>query len=638
MALRRSRRSCEIILGLLLGPSSNGRTPVFGTGGGGSTPPGPIGRRGGHAALAVALLAAAGPAAWGSPLAAAPSARPTVAAAAGRHGSTAQQAGKDSSAARSRSRSLQSRFERLKTRRLPLALGGSPECDEVIGRLCVWFGEGSDRTPKPEAEEVTAARSRLLDDLAEVALEIPGDEWVFGQRMRYLVEAGRLERAESLARRCDPPERWRCDAFLGYALHRGGDAVGAEEAYARALEAMPASTRAAWSDPELLLDPGLRGWLKGQPDSVAAVEELWTLADPLFVAEGNDRRTAHYSRWVYSMGSEDARNPFAIPWGDDMTEVVVRYGWPAGWERLWPEGGIHPRPLRVRGMDLPGEFRAFPPRSVLERDPAEDEPVAWELVEDGPAPSLHRPEYLDTLGALAGQVGRLWRPDGVLVLGAWRVPGSEVRRAAVRSGLFVVQGGAMALAERADAEPGGTIRVAGRAPHAGWGVLSIESWAPEARRAWRLRQGMGFRRNPPDVFALSDLFLTEPGGEPGDMDELLGALRSSTVAAGDATIGVTFEVYGLRPVGDLLHYRAWVERRSEGLLTRLGRLLGIGRREKVSVSWREAVPAGTGVHLRSLAMRLPGLSPGAYRIVIEVFADGGHPLRTRRHFTVESTR
>ena len=633
------------------GPWSNGRTPVFGTGGGGSTPPGPIGRLSAAPALLPGLWAAASSvAALGSPLAAAPdlrghgpSAVHTGASVVSMQAGATEQARKDSAAARSRAHSLQARFERMAVRHLPFALGGTPECDEIIGRLCVWDG-GGDRAPKPEAEEVTAARERLVDELAEVAGEIPGDSWVFGQRILYLVDAGRHAEAASIATRCQLAESWRCAAYLGYVLHRDSDVAGAEDAFGRAMAEMPASMRTEWRDPAPLLDGDLRGWLKDQPDSAAAVEKLWALSDPLYLVDGNDRRTAHYSRWVYSMGQAEARNSFAMPWGDDMTEVAVRFGWSAGCERLWPESTIHPQRMRVRCLDYPGVSRATPPRSVLERPEGGEKPV-WELP-PGPPQSVYLSPYLDSLGSLTAQVGRLPRPEGVILLAAWRTPGLAPRQTMrtdggatggdVAAGLFVAQGGAVVLDERTAIAPGGTVRMAAKVPHSEWGVVSVESWAPEDRRAWRLRQRMDFRGAPRDVLALSDLLMIEPESDPGDADELLEALQPSTVVGGDAPVGVAFEIYGLRPVGETVHFRAWVEAQSEGLLTRFGRWLGIGRREKASVSWREVVPRGTGTLLRSFSVRLPGLGRGAYQIVIEVFAEGREPLRTRLPFTVES--
>ena len=565
----------------------------------------------------------------------------------------------DSSSARSRARSLQRRFERHELRHLPRTLGsGTPECDEVIGRFCIWDEGESEWRPKAEAEEIVTARGRLLDDLEAVAREIPGDHWVFGQRIRYLFEAGRHAQAESLARRCALPERWRCDAYLGYVLHRREDVSGSEAAFRRALEAMPADMRAEWTDPDPVLDRGLHRWLSERADSAAALDRLWTLADPLFVAEGNDRWTAHQSRHVHAMSSEDARNPFGLRWGDDLAEIVVRYGWTTAWERTWPQGGLT-LSFSVVGRGDSEAIETFPPRAVLERDPSGGEPVRWEIP-DGHTQSAHLPPYLDSLTALEGQAGRFWRWDGVVVMGAWTAPESGVAGEAVgfpvpaaepqtmsegvgdpdvgagrvRAGLFVEQDGVLRLDVRTEVDAGGAVRLAGHAPWADWGVVSMEAWAPETRRARRLRFGTGFRAMPPDAFGLSDLVLLAPGTRPESADDVVEVLRTSTVVEGDEALGVAFEVYGLRSRFEPVAFRAWVERRDEGLLSRVARWMRLGRREKVAVSWRESGPDRPGPLFRTFSIRLPELDAGAYDVAIEVSAPGRPALATRRGFTV----
>ena len=591
--------------------------------------------------------------------------------------SPAPQKAPDSSAARSQARSLQSRFERHELRHLPRTLVGSiPDCDEIIGRFCIFDEGGGDRTPKEpreEADEIVTARNRLLDDLEEVAREIPGDHWVFGQRIRYMFEAGRHAQAMTLARRCALPDRWRCDAYLGYVLHRHEDIPGAERAFRSALEGMPAEMRAEWTDPGPLLDGDLRRWLSDQPDSAAAVDRIWGLADPLFLTEGNARWTAHLSRWVYAMSSEEARNPFGLRWGDDLTEIVVRFGWTSGWERSWPEGGITSS-TRVVGRGDTEASRSLPARAVLERDPAGPERVRWEVVE-GHARSTHRSPYLDSLGILDAQVGRFWRRDGVVVMGASMAPGSwasgrtggrdpaakpepaeeagdsrdpagrpgakrdhaadpDTAAKAVRAGLFVEQDGALAVDVRTEVDAGGAVRLSGRAPWADWGVLSMEVWAPETRRARHLRLAMGFREVPPDLFTLSDLMLLEPGAEPEGMEDMVEVLRPTTEAGADEVLGLAFEVYGLRSRSESVGFRAWVEERDAGLFTRVARWLRLGRKEKVIVSWREGGPDRPGPLFRTFSIRLPELDPGAYDVVIEVSARGRSALQTRRGFTV----
>ena len=117
-------------------------------------------------------------------------------------------------------RTLQTRFERLRLRNLPrVPDGGSHECDEIIGRLCVWDDGDDDWRPKEEPAAIIDGREDLLAGLDSLSGLVPGDHWVLGQRIRYLVEAGRLEDAEAVARRCGLPGGWRCDASLGFVLH-----------------------------------------------------------------------------------------------------------------------------------------------------------------------------------------------------------------------------------------------------------------------------------------------------------------------------------------------------------------------------------------------------------------------------------
>ena len=577
---------------------------------------------------------------------------------------SAIQSSPDSAAIHERARRLQSRFESNRLRYLPRTLGGGhPDCDEVIGRLCIWDDGDDGWTPRPEPEKIVALRTELLAALDSLAREIPGDHWVFGQRIRYLVEAGRLEDAASLADRCGLPDRWRCDAYLGYVRHRQQSIHGAEQAFRRALDAMPARIFADWTDPEPVLGRDLRRWVSEQPDSAAAMDRLWMLADPLFLAPGNDRWSAHMSRWSYAMSSEEARNPYRMPWGDDLEEVTVRYGWPVAWERSWRTGGG--TGYSVSGLDYPGEFRSFPPLEVLDWGRERVEPVVWEL-RDGHARTKHSPPYLDSLGVLEGQIGRFWRRNGVLVMGAWESPRleradpapdatvdpAELRNRIVagvahgagpgplaapplRAGLFVEQDGALGVDVRTTVAAGGPVRLSALAPWSDWGVVSLETWSPETRRAHRLRAGMGFRYIMPDLLTLSDLLLLETGAEPAGPAEVAEVLRTSTEVAGDEPLTLAFEVYGLRSPSELADFRAWVEKSDEGFLTRAVRWLGFGGdREQVMIGWEEGGPERRGPLFRTFSIGLPDLEPGKYEVVIEVTARGHAPLGARRAFTV----
>ena len=567
---------------------------------------------------------------------------------------------RDSTRTHRHARLLQARFERLRVRTLPRTPDGdSQECDEVVGRLCLWDDDDDDWEPKEEAPEIVAARAELLASLDSLGALLPGDHWIFGQRIQYLVEAGDLGGAEARGRRCMLPESWRCDAYLGYVHHHQMEFGRAEDAFRRAMEAMPEEVRRDWLSPGLVLDRDLRRWLAGQPDSAGALDRLWTLADPLFVAEGNDRWTGHMSRRTYSMSRERARNPHGINWGDDFTEVVVRYGWPAGWERTWPRVGRSNS--SVIWQDFRGAFRTFPASKVIHRDPAVGEPVVWSVPERHPR-TTYLPPYLDSLGELDGQAGRFWRTGHVVVVAAWRAPdtvededevkgdadGSEAAgapgeavpvpldtiAATVLSGLFVEQEGEIRGDARADTDPGSPVRLKTRVPWADWGTLSMEAWAPAARQAYRFRAGMGFRRLPPNLFAVSDLMFLEAGTEPGTLDEMVDVLRTTTEVRGGEGLGVAMEVYGLGFRREEMGMRAWVEKRNEGVLVRMGRWLRLtGPREVVSITWREAGPRNPEPLLRAFTIAVPR-EAGEYDVVVEVSVPGRSPLAVRRGFTV----
>ena len=581
-------------------------------------------------AFTVALLATAGgpaptPAADAVPMARAMPLTPVSAP------SPRLQAADDSASTLRDARELQARFERQRLRELPRVMGsGGHACDDMIGRLCIWDDGDEGWTMQEEPEAIGVARARLLDSLHSLARRIPGDPWVFGQRVRYLVEAGRLDEARSLTGACGLPETWRCDAYLGFVHHQQGRTRSAELAFRRALDAMPSDTRGDWSDPDPVLDRDLRDWLRQQADSARALARLWLLADPLFLAQGNDRWTAHLSRWAYAMSSEGAQSPHQLRWADDLTEAVVRYGWPVAWERSWPRAGQ--TSSYVTGRDPPAAVRTLPPREVLERDPERTGPIMWGI-EDGHARSVHLPPYLDTLGVLGGQVGRFWRRDGVTVVGAAAAAADGTSR--LLAGLFVEQDGTLEVDVQASTDPGGTVRLSGRAPWADWGIVSLEAWDRAARRAYRLRLAMGLREIAPDLFALSDVMLLEAGAEPDSFAEMLDALRGSTEVGADEALGVALEVYGLGFRAEAVDFRAWVEEREAGFFSRAARWLRIGGpKEKVSLRWQEAGPDEPQPLFRALDITLPGLEPGEYVVVVEVAVPGRSPLTGRRPFTV----
>src|SRR6185437_5663999 len=77
---------------------------------------------------------------------------------------------------------------------------------------------------------------------------LPGDQWIAGQRVRYLVDAGRFDDAIHVARSdCHSSTSW-CDAIAGYAAHAAEKFALADSLYEAALDAMPPADRCEWLD------------------------------------------------------------------------------------------------------------------------------------------------------------------------------------------------------------------------------------------------------------------------------------------------------------------------------------------------------------------------------------------------------
>ena len=236
-------------------------------------------------------------------------------------------------------REAQQRFERFRRRWVPVTrtwTGSS--CDEIVGRMCQNHDEGGDWWPGEEDTRIKEARRELLAELEASARVHPVDPWTLGQRVAYLGEEGDWKGAEALARTCRAADRAWCRSLEGLALHGQGRFEAAEAAFREALAGMEEERRVRWTDPSLVLDGGGRSWLRdGGRRRPSSREEnlalLWQLSDPLYLVEGNDRLTEHWSRWTMASVRAQGRNPHGLSWGRDLEELMVRYGWEVGWER-----------------------------------------------------------------------------------------------------------------------------------------------------------------------------------------------------------------------------------------------------------------------------------------------------------------
>ncbi len=575
----------------------------------------------------------------------------------------------DSSDIHDEARDAQARFERLRRGWLPVDRSwpsGGP-CDEVVGRICLRYDEGDDWYPGPEDPRVTRARDDLLTVLARTSRALPGDGWILGQRVFYLVEAGREDEAVRAASACGGVARWWCDALEGYALHVAGRFQEAAAAFREALAGIAPDQARAWRDPDVLLDGDGHDVLERAEDEGrwdAAVRRIWDLGDPLYLVEGNDRWTAHMARHVVDRIRERARTPWTISWGSDMAELDLRYGWEVGWERR-EDDPLHPlEPQGVVGHHDP-EGRSYLPEGSALEDPAASAAEAWGTGRQE-ARSTYTPAYAPVTLPGEGQVALFPRGERVVVVASETLPADTTfhgkhhhafrdsvpprwRGRSPEAGLFLVPVGE-AAAGGPDPDSGGPPGLRARtregtdsaalvlgAP-AGAYLLSAETWSPDLRRAGRIRRGVRVPAAPPDVPTLSDLLLLTAEGPEGESLEAAAAraLPRAWLRSGER-VAVGWEVYGLGWRPEAIAYRLSIRGGGGNLLQKAGRLLGlVGDDRPLTLEWQEEGPDAPGPVFRSVALDLPSLDPGRYTLRLELATKGRSPLVSERRLEIRA--
>jgi hypothetical protein len=531
-------------------------------------------------------------------------------------------------------RRAQADFEGARRTRLPVSMEGSGgRCDVRIGRFCYWHDDAEYNGPE-EPKSIAEARERLLGKLAAAAARVPGDGWIAGQRVRYLIEQQRDSEAVSVAAACTA-DRWWCHALAGFALHTGGDYAGAEQAYDSALHAMPEELRCRWTDiADLLDDKTASRYRKLSCVGRGEIEaRFWALARPLYMLPGNDVRTEHFARYTMTRLESDGRSPQGMSWGDDMRELMVRYGWPTRWSREAPNIGMM-GDIRVIGHEPTPSFDFAPTAHALDA-PIAAAPDDW-LLTDHLAQTRYAPRYTKAVAALSHQAAYFRRGDSALVVVAF-----DSRRDTAFTGDSVQAAVALAwavpdsfaIARKATAGRRDVLTVPTQ-----WRplLLSVEARDSAARRAARARLGI---RPPgdsaPAPISISDLLLFDVGAQlPTTLDDALGSARGTLRARADQPAGVYWEVYGVG--GDSLEFSLMVVREGESWMHRAARSLGMASRQApVHMRWTDPPARVTGTVPRALAVDLSTLPAGRYRMVLTVTAPGQPPASAERTIEVE---
>lgn len=527
-------------------------------------------------------------------------------------------------------RRAQAAFERDRRMRLPWDGGGggaqSPRAVR-IGRMIYWpDDDGDDERPPAESPAVREGRGRLIAFLDSAAAALPGDGWIAGQRVRYLMEAGRVDEAIAAARDCAAERSW-CLRLAGYALHLAGHYAAADSAYSAALAAMPDTVRCRWlrraGD---ALEDDLHG--RWERADCAARERLldraWRLGAPLYLVGGNELRTAVLARLTRIDLEANAESPRDMRWGDDLAELTVRYGWSAWYTRTQPSIGSMVEPSVVghdRGRALP-----FEPDAMAIDSGWTAPATSWPVDRDD-ARLRYATDYARSMHPLPHQLAAFARGDSVTIVAAYDLSSdTTVHDRPLAAGLFVVDsaGGVRGTSTPVAPARGALVLTVPTGRY----VVSVEALDRDDSVAARARYGLGARAF--DGARGDVLFLA--GGEPlpASLGEaipraltsarvrrsqpmaLYWELRPSTVR----TVNMTLTLEPLEP---------------SGVMHRLARRLGIGGdRRALHLTWRDQRRGDGSIEPRALALDVSRLAPGRYALRLVSETPGAQRVEARR--------
>jgi hypothetical protein len=524
----------------------------------------------------------------------------------------------DNSAARA-ARSAQQRFESLHRTRLPVDWrgGGASRCDARIGRYCYWY-DSTESAPVAEPSGITRERDRLIAILDSAARRTPRDGWIAGQRVRYLLDAGRADSAMLAARECDS-ERWWCSALLGLASHVGENYDVADSAFAAALDAMPPASRCEWQDIRELLPRSLANELSRTDcaERGRLTDRLLILAQPLWATPGHDWRTEIYARRTMAFLLERASNP-QMSWGDDSRELMMRYGW-SEWYTKSDAIGLYSAPA-ITGHDREPSYNVFPDVASI-RSVRLDSSM-WTLRAQF-ATSRYSPRSLARLGALRHQLARFPRGDSLLLVARYATRDTALERDSLSALLLALQRDTLRRdsLHRSTTHSATLILVVPSDEM----VASIEVIGKHSKHAERARYSVDpLPRHGSAV--MSDVLLFDPQAADESFGGVIAAALPDVRVAARAPIGVYWEIQGV-PSGPAT-MSLTVEPVHVGLARRLATRFRLARElSPVRLRWQAIIDSAAG---QRVTIRLPDNARGSYRLVLTMQQGGGDALTTAR--------
>jgi hypothetical protein len=554
-------------------------------------------------------------------------------AAVGPHGSADPQ--RDSLEVRQSLEQAQRDFEHLRRRYLPFTLAGGPSpCPERVGRFCTWPEDPDDDPDEhpPEHERTVAARQNLIRQLEAAAARLPGDGWITGQLVRYLLEAGHGAAAATAADGCRATSWW-CNAVRGLVAHTRNDFSRADSVFGLALAEAPDDVRCGWTDLTVLLDAdAVRFYRDLDCDArTTANHRVWWLADPLWLTPGNERRTAHYARAAYARIFEGTEVPHGIPWRDDNTELLLRFGVPERWEQTRARGAsgrpsvIGHRSSRGRSFVPPGRYLDSLPRIGAQ---------PWPL--DGRRESF-QPAYARRFSELAAQIAVFPRDDHAVIVTAFPIaphpPAGGTNPARIKTAAFFSVAHDSVLSGWSAAEDSSVARLVLTTPLRP-GILSIEMLGTPDSVAARLRRWLDPASGGPGLAISGLLLIRSDSVLPAVLEQAVSTMRGSAAFSPGERVSIFWEVYD-PPLREPVRATLVVEQRDRGFLRRAVEWLGFGGREPpVKLEWTVTWPARTAAAPGAITLELPAGQEGTFLLTLSITTSSGSMAVSQREITV----
>lgn len=547
----------------------------------------------------------------------------------------------------------------------------APDGDEGVSRDTPLSPEWRDR--------VHEQRAMLLDSLARLASLKPGDAWITGERVRFLVDQGEARQALEVARNCTAVREW-CLELAGYALDAGGDYTRADSAFDAAGAAMTPDKRCKWASVQLLLDDNGQSAYDHMncDERAAANQKFWWLTTPLFSEGSADRRSADFTRKVL------IELHSALPWderfdwrdrfgGEAVGDMLVRYGWPAysvfsgnqeeashaSWMGFYDS-------TRTATLEYPMDRLHLVPQWAAVADPFHATADAWQINmpalngDDEPAaqwwPAEHYARAAGPIVQLTDQTVLLRRDTTVILAtaSALHTPRTEIHADTASAVLIRTTGphDIQRLTHQTFKNTNAivvTANVPSKPAIVGTELLGAAKGDVSARTRFGITPPLPLVTLRPGEAAISDPVLIETSdAPPPGPDEALRYMLGSTIVRG-AKVGVYWETYGYA-AGDSVDVAVIISRHEPiSKVRRLGMLLHVAHdlNGQVAVRWGEptpghsswTVPGVVPIQARSIRLDLSRIEPGHYTVQVLVGKHGSTtpPLVSSRDFVFEGT-